>query len=63
MIVKDMCWRKNRNSLAARKGVSIMTIKYLEKCGEVCQRRVGISLLTIMGIGSLAALFFVLIGL
>jgi hypothetical protein len=58
-----MCWRKNRNSLAVRKEVSVMTIKYLDKCGEVCQRKIGTSLLTIMGIASLAALFLVLIGL
>jgi len=57
-----MCWRRNRNSLAARKGASVMTIKYLDKCGEVCQRRIGISLLTIMGIASLAAVFLVLVG-
>jgi hypothetical protein len=40
-----------------------MTIKYLDKCGEVCQRRIGITFLAIMGIVSLAAIFIVLIGL
>jgi len=63
MIEKDMCWRRNRNSLAARKEAIIMTIKYIDKCGEVCQRRIGTSLLTIMGIASLAALFLVLVAL
>lgn len=34
-----------------------MTIKYLYKCGEVCQRRVGTSFLTILGIAAVLALF------
>jgi hypothetical protein len=39
-----------------------MTIKCkcFEKCGEICQRRVGTSFLTILGIVSVAAILFVL---
>jgi hypothetical protein len=40
-----------------------MTIKCLEKCGEVCQRRIGTTLLAIIFIASVAAVYFVLGGL
>jgi len=38
-----------------------MTIKCLEKCGEVCQRRIGAVLLTFVGIMSFAAVAYVLV--
>ena len=38
-----------------------MTIKYFEKCGEVCQRKVGTTFITVLGIVSVAAIFFALV--
>jgi hypothetical protein len=38
-----------------------MTIKCLQQCGDVCQRRIGAFLLFIMGVASVAAMVFVLI--
>jgi len=37
-----------------------MTIKCLQKCGEVCQQRIGGLLLFIMGVVSVGTIFFVL---
>ena len=39
----------------------MMLIKCLEKCGEVCQQRIGALLLFIMGVASVAAMVFVLV--
>jgi len=38
-----------------------MTIKFINKCGAICQRNVATTLLAIMGIVSVAAMIFVLI--
>ena len=38
-----------------------MTIKYLQKCGDVCQQRIGGLLLFIMGVASVAEMVFVLL--
>ena len=38
-----------------------MTIKCLQKCGEVCQQRIGGLLLLIMGAVSVATMVFVLL--
>jgi hypothetical protein len=40
-----------------------MTIKCIEKFGEVCQRRIGTTLLTLIGIMSFTAIFYVLVSL
>jgi hypothetical protein len=38
-----------------------MTIKYMEKCGEVCQRKLGATWIALIGILSVAAILSVLI--
>ena len=40
-----------------------MAYGFYIKCGEVCQRRVGISLFTLIAILSIVALLLVLIGI
>jgi len=39
-----------------------MAIKCFKKCGELCQRNIAGTVFALMGIVSVAAIFFVLIG-
>ena len=39
-----------------------MTIKYMEKCGEVCQRKLGAIWVALIGIVAVVAILSVLIG-
>jgi hypothetical protein len=38
-----------------------MTIKCLNKCGEICQRNIAATIFTIMGVMSVATVFLVLV--
>jgi len=38
-----------------------MTIKYMEKCGELCQRKIGTTWIVLLGILSVATILSVLI--
>jgi len=38
-----------------------MAIKYIKKCGELCERNIAGTVVTLMGIVSMAAILFVLI--
>jgi hypothetical protein len=40
-----------------------MTIKYLAKCGEVCQMKIGYGLLVFLGVMSFTTIFLVLLSL
>ncbi len=40
-----------------------MAHKFYIKCGDVCQRRIGISLFTLITLLSIVSLFLVLIGI
>jgi len=38
-----------------------MTIKFLQKCGDVCQQKIGFVLLLLMGLVSFAMIMFVVL--
>ncbi len=52
----------NMHAKKTRKKVSIMTIKYMEKCGEVCQRKLGAIWVALIGIVAVVAILSALIG-
>ena len=53
----------NRGRLnESREEASIMTIKYMEKCGEVCQRKLGAIWVALIGIVAVVAILSALLG-
>jgi hypothetical protein len=50
-----------RRKEESRKKVMIMTVKCLQKCGEVCQRKIGGVFIALLGFMSFAAIMLVFI--